>query len=130
MDHSTFIRQYFSALERSATGDELARFYTEDVVQVEWPNRLNPRGGRSDLATLLARSATVPTLLRRQRYEIGAMLVDGDRVAVEAHWSAELAVPLGTLAAGDSMQAHFAIFLQLRDGRIAAQRNYDCFEPW
>jgi hypothetical protein len=24
----------------------------------------------------------------------------------------------------------FAVFLEFRDGRIARQRNYDCFEPW
>jgi hypothetical protein len=41
-----------------------------------------------------------------------------------------LAVPLGELAAGASMRAHFAMFFELEDGRIRRQRNYDCFEPW
>jgi hypothetical protein len=39
-------------------------------------------------------------------------------------------VPLGTLAAGAAMTAHFAMFFELSEGRIALQRNYDCFEPW
>jgi len=26
--------------------------------------------------------------------------------------------------------ARFAIFLEIRDGKIAAQHNYDCFDPW
>ena len=32
-------------------------------------------------------------------------------------------------ATGDELAAH-AVFFELRDGRIAAQRNYDCFDPW
>jgi ketosteroid isomerase-like protein len=31
---------------------------------------------------------------------------------------------------GDVMRAHFATFIEFRDGKIVAQRNYDCFEPW
>jgi len=78
----------------------------------------------------LARAEQGRGLLARQRYEIVSELADNDRVAVEATWSATLAVPLGTLAAGDSMRAHFAMFFELVDGKIRNQRNYDCFEPW
>jgi len=28
------------------------------------------------------------------------------------------------------MRDHAAIFLHFRDGRIARQSHYDCFEPW
>jgi hypothetical protein len=28
------------------------------------------------------------------------------------------------------LRAHFALFLEFRDGRIVRQRNYDCFEAW
>jgi ketosteroid isomerase-like protein len=124
------IRDYLAAVEGAATGDALARFYTEDAIQIEMPNRLNPSGGRSDLATLLARAERVPSLLRSQRYEIHAIVAQDDCVAVEATWTAELAVPFGTLEAGGSMKARFAIFFELRAGRIQRQRNYDCFEPW
>lgn len=30
----------------------------------------------------------------------------------------------------DVMRASLAMFITLRDGRIASQRNYDCFEPF
>ena len=53
-----------------------------------------------------------------------------DRVAVEARWTGVLAVTVGTLAAGVEMKASFAMFFRFRDGRIAMQRNYDCFEAW
>lgn len=125
-----FVREYLAAVEGGATGDALARFYTADAVQVELPNRLNPNGGRSDLPTLLKRAEQMPNLLRRQTYEVHSAIARGSIVAVEATWTAILAVPFGSLAAGGEMKAHFAIFFDLRDGRICAQRNYDCFEPW
>jgi len=124
------IRAYLAALESGAVGSELARFFTPDAEQVELPNKLNPSGGRSDLRTLLRRAEQGQHLLQRQSYEILSMVEEGDRVAVEAGWSAILAVPLGSLAAGQAMSAHFAMFFVLRDGRICSQRNYDCFEPW
>jgi ketosteroid isomerase-like protein len=37
---------------------------------------------------------------------------------------------LRTALAGGQMRARFAAFLQFRDGKIVAQRNYDCFKPW
>jgi len=49
---------------------------------------------------------------------------------VEARWTGVLAVTVGTLAAGVEMKASFAMFFRFRDGRIAMQRNYDCFEAW
>lgn len=36
----------------------------------------------------------------------------------------------GSQPAGGEMRAHFGVFLDVRDGRIAAQRNHDCFEPF
>jgi ketosteroid isomerase-like protein len=128
--HLITVRAYLAALEGFATGDALAVFFTPDVVQVELPNRLNPNGGRSDLSTLMERSAKVPAILRRQSYAVVSETVQGDRVIVEAVWTGVLAIPLGTLAAGATMTAHFAMVFEFRDGRIAAQRNYDCFEPF
>jgi ketosteroid isomerase-like protein len=51
-------------------------------------------------------------------------------VAVELHWNGTLRVPFGKLEPGAVMRAHIAAFIDVRDGRIAAQRNYDCYEPW
>lgn len=128
--NAVLVRSYLSAVESGALGEELARFFTPDAEQVEFPNKLNPSGGRSDLATLLRRAEQGRHLLQRQSYEIRSMVEQDDHVAVEASWSASLSVPLGTLAAGQTMSAHFAMFFVLRDGRICSQRNYDCFSPW
>lgn len=57
-------------------------------------------------------------------------VASGNAVALEVDWSATLRVPVGSLAAGDTMRASFGVFLEYRDGKICAQRNYDCFEPF
>jgi ketosteroid isomerase-like protein len=124
------VRSYLVALESGAVGEALARFFTEGAMQIELPNKLNPNGGQSDLPTLLRRAEQGQKLLQRQSYDVLSEMARGPRVAVEALWSAVLAVPLGTLPAGATMRAHFAMFFELADGRISSQRNYDCFEPW
>lgn len=65
-----------------------------------------------------------------QTYEIVHAVADGDDVALEIEWTGTLSVPLGSLPAGGQMRARFAVFLEFRDGKIARQRNYDCFQPW
>jgi len=124
------IRGYLEALQGGAVGEALAKFFTPDVRQVEFPNRLNPRGGVSDLPTILRRAEQGQNLLRSQRFEILSELAQDHRAAVEAKWTGTLAVVLGSLEAGATMTAHVAMFFQLVDGRIQLQRNYDCFEPW
>lgn len=124
------VKAYLGALESGVAGADLERFFVPTARQVEWPNHLNPKGGESDLPTLLARSEQGKKVLREQRYEVISTIAQGGKVAVEALWSGVLAIPLGTLVPGTTMKAHFAIFFELEDGRIANQRNYDCFEPW
>lgn len=124
------VRDYLAALERGEAGDALARFFTNDAVQIEYPNRLNPHGQHSDLAAIVARSIQGRRVLSAQRFEILAEVAQGARVAVEARWSGILAIALGTFAPGSELRAQFAMFFELRGGRIARQHNYDCFEPW
>jgi ketosteroid isomerase-like protein len=122
-------RAYFAALEHGVTGDELAAFYAPDVIQEEFPNRLMPHGARRDLAGILA-AAERGKAVGKHRYEILGMMAEGDRVAVEFLWSCELAVAVGSLAAGAEMSGRFASFIEFRDEKIVSQRSYDCFNPW
>lgn len=123
-------RRYLAALESGAVGPTLAAFFTPDVVQREFPNRLVPAGAVRDLAALLDGAVRGQSVLSAQRFEIKHAVASGDEVALEVLWSGRLAVPIGALAAGDVMRAHFGVFLTFRDGRIASQRNYDCFEAF
>lgn len=128
--HLDTARLYLASLERGAAGEELARFFTDDAVQEEFPNRLSPDGVRRDLDAILDSAARGARILSAQRYRILGELTDGDRVALEVDWTGTLAIPLAGLPVGGVMRARFAVFLQFRDGRIARQRNYDCFIPW
>lgn len=121
---------YLSALERGAVGDELAGFFDPEVEQRELPNRLSPHGATRDLAALLDGAVKGQALLTSQRFEIINGVESGNQVALEVLWTGTLALPVGSLFPGDQMRAHFAIFLEYRDGLIFRQRNYDCFEPW
>ncbi len=123
-------RQYLAAIQRGATGDELAQFFTPDVTQEELPNRVVPDGKRRKLAGILEAAERGQKVLTGQRFEIRSAVATGERVILEVLWVGTLAIPFGTIPAGGEMRAHSAMFLEFRDGKIAAQRNYDCFEPW
>lgn len=123
-------KRYLAFLEQKNSAIVLTDFFTPDVVQVEFPNRLTPHGATRDLAAMVVGHERGKSLMSAQRYEVVNSLSLGEIVVLEVLWTGTLAVAAGTLAAGDQMKAHFAVFLEFRDGKIAAQRNYDCFEPW
>ena len=129
-------RRYLAAIEastdpeRSESTPGAERFFAPDVVQEEFPNRIVPNGARRDLAALREGAERGRAVLRAQRYEVKAAYASGDTVILEVLWVGTLRVAIGALAAGDEMRAHFAVFLEFRDGLIYRQRNYDCFEPF
>jgi len=123
-------KRYLRALEAGAVGDELAAFFTADVVQEEFPNRLVPAGARRDLTALLDGAVRGQKVMRAQRFELLAAVENGDTVALEVQWTGTVAVALGSLPAGGQMRARFAVFLEFRGDKIARQRNYDCFDAW
>ena len=129
-DNLAIARRYLEALESGAEGSALADFFTKDVVQEEFPNRLSPIGAHRELADVLDASRKGKQTLRAQKYDIRNSIVDGDSVALEVFWSGYLAVPVDTLPADSEMRAHLSIWLEFRDGKISRQHNYECFDPW
>ena len=126
-------RRYLAAIEGESAGGARGSadaFFAADVVQEEFPNRLVPTGARRDRAALREAAERGRAVLRAQRYEVRAAYAVGETVVLEVLWVGTLAIPVGSLAAGQEMRAHFAVFLEFRDGRIRRQRNYDCFEPF
>lgn len=123
-------RRYLAAIEAGAVGDDLRAFYSPDVEQIEFPNRLVPSGARRDLAALLDGAVRGQKVLREQRYEVSAAYADGDAVVLEVLWVGTLAIEIGSVPAGGEMRAHFCVVLEITDGRIVRQRNYDCFVPF
>jgi len=53
-------------------------------------------------------------------------------VAIELTWTGTLLVPVlaWRTEAGQVLEAEIAMFLELKDGKIIAQRNYDCYAPF
>jgi ketosteroid isomerase-like protein len=123
-------RRYLRAIERGAQMDDPPAFFTDDFEFEEKPNTLVPAGARRDLAGMRAAAERGSKAVVSQRYDVRSAIAHGDHVALEVLWTGVLAVPLGSIPAGGEMRAHFAMFLDFRDGRIARQRNYDCFEPF
>jgi ketosteroid isomerase-like protein len=121
-------RRYLKAIEDRA--EDTFSFFTEDVLQEEFPNRFMPSGARRGLQELREASERGRKVMTAQRYEILNAIASGDTVVLETQWTGTLAVPVGSLPEGGEMRARFAVFLEFRDGRIAAQRNYDCFDPF
>jgi predicted ester cyclase len=123
-------REYLRAIEAGETGENLARFFDPEVMLEEFPNRLSPQGRRSGLAQALEAAERGQKLLAGQSYEIHSVIENGERLALEVTWIGTLKIPVENLPAGSQMRARFAVFLEFRNARIVAQRNYDCFDPW
>lgn len=127
--NTELVRRYLAALQDFKPADDIAQFFHPQVRQIEHPNRLNPKGGESDLPTLLKRIDLGRKLLREQTFSIQSMMAQGGKVAVQAQWSGTVDVPLATLEPGARLRAHLAMFFELENGRIVRQHSYDCFEP-
>jgi len=124
------VRRYLCAIEEGLAFEELQGYFTPDVVQREFPNRLVPNGATRGLRELAEAAERGRNVVSRQRYEVQSAVAAGDRVAVEVRWIGTLAVPFGSIPAGGEMTASFAVFFEMHEGRIRAQHNYDCFDPW
>lgn len=129
-DNLSIAKEYLQAIENGATGEELARFYAPEAIQEELPNRLIPQGATRNLAAILDAAVRGQKVLQKQTFTIKREFVDGDTAILEILWVGTLAVSLGSIPVGGEMKAHFANFIEFKDGKIVAQRNYDCFEAW
>jgi ketosteroid isomerase-like protein len=125
--HVEILQRYLRAIEDFAAPDVLRGFFTADVVQEEFPNRLFASGRRHDLAAMMAASEKGPALLSNQKYVLKKVVAEGDELAAEIEWSAVLKVGFGAVAAGTTMRAALGMFFTFREGKIASLRNYDCY---
>ena len=97
-------------------GAALADFFAPDVVHEELSNRLAPEGARQRLDGILESAERGQKVVSAQQYQVRIETASGERVAMEVVWTGTLAVPLASLPAGGTMRAHFAVFLDFRDG--------------
>jgi ketosteroid isomerase-like protein len=130
MSHADFIREFLRAIERDQVVGDEERWYAPGAVQVEFPNKLLPKGATRNLADLRAAGERGRAIVERQTYEVVSIVESGNAVAVEAIFRATFRVDILGLPKGETMTARFAMFFTMQDGRIARHHTYDCFEPW
>jgi predicted ester cyclase len=119
------VTAYIRAIE--AMSDEAEQYMHPGIENVEHPNKLFPAGKRYDLAALREAAARGKAVMASQRYEIRQMLVEGDRAAVLIAWSGTLSVAYGPLPVGHVMRAEICSIIELRDGKVWRQEQYDCY---
>ncbi len=127
--NESLVRALMRALESGERGASLARFFTDDAEQVEYPSVMRPAGGTRGVQALIEGSVAGARLLASQSYELLEFIAAGDRAAVRLTWRATTATEVAGLPAGSTLTAHIAQFYEFRDGRISRQRSYDCYEP-
>ena len=122
-------RRLLAAIE---TGDEavLRSIYAHDVVQVEHPNRLKPKGDRRHLDKVMADLKRGKAMLRSEHYDVLDATAANDAVALQVRWTGVVNMAVGALQPGDSMICESGIFLKFQGDRVIEQHNYDCFEDF
>lgn len=120
------LADYFRAVEAKDT-ERVRACLHPDVKQHEYPNQLVKSGASRELAGMLSGLAQGAKVLTAERYEIEEALVDGDRVACRVRWQGTLAIEVLGKRPGDVLEARFAVFFRLSDGKVIEQHNFDCF---
>ncbi len=124
------VRTYYATVcDPASTADDLRRLLAADLTVIEHPNVLSPRGAVRDLAQTLAGFDAGRALLSEQDFDVHEVIATADRAAVRATWSGTLKADAGPLHAGRRLVAHVASLLTVRDGLIAHQETFDCYEP-
>jgi ketosteroid isomerase-like protein len=123
------VAAFYAAIEDGRHGAELEPYLTDDACTITRPNAVLPNGGTSDRAAMLASSTSGAALLARQSYDLCSMVEHDGEVIARLRWSGTVASDAGPFAAGQTLTAHIAQFVRVRDGRIARIETYDCYQP-
>ena len=121
--------KYIKLVENFAQPHEFEGVLHPDIRHEEYPNLLMKNGSRRDYATLIVGPQQGRKVLTTNRYEIINAFASGDWVTLEIIWTGMLAIPFGSTPAGAELKAHIATILQLQDGQIITQHQYDCYDP-
>lgn len=119
MSTQDIVTAYLRAVE-SHDLDAVARCLHDDIELVEHPNKISPKGHRMTKAEIRAAGERGAALLASERYDVRSMIVDGERCAVLSVWT-------GTLNDGRAMTAQICSIIELKDGLVWRQEQYDCF---
>lgn len=85
--HLDVIRNSLDAIERNAPFDEVALFFSPDVVQQEFPTRFVPEGATRSLNELREEAQRGRAVIKPQSYQVLSSVCEGDRVALGTSFS-------------------------------------------
>ncbi|MDX2086902.1 MAG: nuclear transport factor 2 family protein [Kofleriaceae bacterium] len=120
MATKAFITDYLRAIEERRL-DDVAAMLHPDMELIEHPNQINPAGKRYNKAEIRAAGERGAKALTSERYTLRSLIIEGDRAAALLSWVA-------TLHDGRTMRGQFCSILEMRDGLLIRQEQYDCFE--
>ena len=129
-DQQALVVELMQALESGAHGEELRRFFNEDVEQVEYPSLVDPRVGHRGLDGMIAASELGAGMLAFQRYDVSRWIEDEKTIVCQAEWHAELAKDAGALRRGQRLHTYSVLIFTFHDEKIIRQEAYDCYDPF
>jgi SnoaL-like domain len=129
-DQQALVIELMQALESDVHGEELRRFFHEDVEQIEYPSLVDPRVGRRGLDGMIAASELGAGMLAFQRYDVTRWMESDGTVVCQAEWRARLAKDAGSLRQGQQLHTYSVLIFTFRDDKIIRQEAYDCYEPF
>jgi len=124
------IEAYFAEIEQGISAESFSKYYTDDALQIDFPNLMVPNGLMQAVSELQYSTTKSKGVLSSQKVKILRYFEVGNTLIVEASWTGTLALPIGQIPIGGQMKASFARFYEFENGKIRRQRNYDCFDPF
>jgi len=85
---------YAYAVASMGPFENVARFFSPNVIFQEFPNRISPQGRVSRAADMQAGYDKGRAIMRSQVYDVQRIVESGDEIAVELEWTGILAVPV------------------------------------
>lgn len=115
------------AIEVGGGAAEVAPFLAQDYTLREAPHLLAPAGATRNRDEALAGAEAAHDVVSGQRFVVRRTTCEGNRVVVEAEWSATLLMDLPHWDTGDVIRARVASFFEVLDGQVVSQDSYDCY---
>lgn len=121
------VLEFIRVLEAGGGAADIKPFLAESFVLTEAPHLLAPEGSTRTLAGVLAGADQSREVVTDQKFTIRRTTCEGNRVAVEADWSATVRMDLRYWDRGETIRARTSSVFELSDGLIVSQDSYDCY---
>jgi len=128
-ESEAIVRRYLSLIAAGGPTSAVAALLHPEMQQIEYAHALDPVTRTRDRDAVLAGLDAGARTMASQTYGAPVLSVAGDTVTAEFDWSGTTAIALGPWPRGTQLSARICAIIRLREGRIVAQRNYDCYRP-